>query len=421
MAWNTRLMLLALTSLQCESPMISYRDALNMLLSTTRPLGIERVPLTAALHRVLATPLVAPYDMPPFDQSLMDGYALRSADTRAAVPQQPVRLPVGQTLTAGDFLEHAVPPQQAIRIMTGATMPRGVDAVVKLEDSEVEDGHLLIRQPVLRRTSVQRRGAEVRRGSTIASAGVRLTPQGIGMALSLGLGAVEVRQRPRIALVAPGDELLPPGAPLQPGKKWCSNMYALELRAQEIGAVSVHVGIVPDTLAALAQQLSQHLGVEVIVILGASGRGDHDYAARAMLEVGAELVFRGVATSPGRSITVARHQQTLLIGLPGSPFAAFVGFEIFVWPVLRVLLGQKPVVPPTLKATLTAPVRIRRGATHFLPARVQSSMHGCQVTPCASLVDLSRTETEALGLIIAPPHRRALPAGTPVRVQVLTP
>ena len=413
-------MLFVLTSRQCESHMISYRDALDLMLSTTRPLGTEPVPLTAASHRVLATALVAPHDMPPFDQSLMDGYALRSADTRAAMPQHPVRLSVGQTLTAGDVLDYAVLSQQAIRIMTGATMPRGVDAVVKLEDSEVKDGRLFIRQPVWRGTSVQRRGAEVRRGSLLAPVGTRLTPQCIGMALSLGLDTAEVTQRPRLALVAPGDELLPPGAPLQPGKKWCSNLYALELRAQEVGAASVNAGIVPDTLAALAERLLQNLGADVIVILGASGRGDHDYAARAMLEVGAEVMFRGVATSPGRSITVAQYQQTLLVGLPGSPFAAFVGFEVFVWPVLRALLGQKPILPPTLKATLTVPVRLRRGATHFLPARVQPSIDGCQVTPCTTLVDLARTETEALGLIIAPSHRRALPAGTPVRVQVLT-
>jgi molybdenum cofactor synthesis domain-containing protein len=383
-------------------------------------LPAEQLPLAAAHHRILATALVAPHDLPPFDQSLVDGYALRSADTRAATPDSPVRLPVGQTLTAGETLPQSVPPRQVLRIMTGASMPRGVDAVIKIEDGEIEAGRLVVRHPIPRGMYVQRRGTEVRCRTVVLHAGARLTPQRIGTALSLGIDTAEVVRRPRVAFVAPGDELLPPGAPLQPGKKWCSNLYALELRAQEVGCHSVNLGIVPDTLEALTARLRQGLEEDIIVILGASGRGEHDFATRAMTEVGAEILFRGVATSPGRSVTVARCRRTLLFGLPGSPWAAFVGFEVFVGPALRALRGQRPILSPTQEAVLTTAVHLRRGVTHFLPARLQPCADGWQATPVSTLLALARAESQGLGLLVVPPHRRSLPQGARVRVRMLT-
>src|SRR5215470_18172502 len=157
-----------------------------------------------------------------------------------------------------------------------------------MEESEVEAGALVLRQPLLRGLCVQRCGAEIRRGTVLLRQGERLTPQRIGVALALGLDSVDVIQRPRVALVAPGDELLAPGAAWQPGKKWCSNLYALDIRAQELGCTSVNLGIVADTLESLTVQLKRGLEADVVVILGASGRGDHDFATRAMAASGAE-------------------------------------------------------------------------------------------------------------------------------------
>jgi molybdopterin molybdotransferase len=400
--------------------MISYHQALEMVLNSTGPLEEEHLPATAAAGRILATALVAPHDMPPFDQSLVDGYAVRSADTRAATPKSPVGLVLGQTLTAGEVLQRPLLSRQAIRIMTGAPMPPGANTVLKLEDSHTEAGTLVLPQPMPQGLNVQRRGAEIRRRTVVLQQGERLTPQRIGTALSLGINTVAVVRQPRIAFVAPGNELLPPGAPLAPGKKWCSNLYALELRAQELGCSSVHLGIIADTLAALTTCLLQALAYEIVVILGASGHGDHDFAAQAMAEVGAQVLFRGVATSPGRTITVAQHQRTLIFGLPGSPWAAFIGFEVFVWPALRVLLGQRPALPPTRQAVLTVPLQVHRGVTHFLPARLQPRGPGWQATPVANLLALARAESEPLGLIMVPPHRRRLLPGEQVHSQMVT-
>jgi molybdenum cofactor synthesis domain-containing protein len=290
-----------------------------------------------------------------------------------------------------------------------------------MEESTVEAGTLVMCQPASPGLNIQRRGAEIRRRTTVLQRGERLTPQRIGVALALGIDAIEVVRRPRLAIVAPGDELLPPGAPWQPGKKWCSNLYALDIRAQELGCTSVNLGIVPDTLESLTEQLRRGLEADAVVILGASGRGDHDFAAPAMAAVGAEWVFRGVATSPGRSISVARHDQTLLFGLPGSPWAAFIGFEIFVWPALRAMLGQQPMLPRTHTAILATAVQVRPGVTHFLPARLQPGARGWVAWPVENLLTLTRAESQPLGLLVVPPHRRRLPAGARVQVQPINP
>lgn len=397
--------------------MISYQQAVEKILRVVQPLASERVGLTAAYGRVLATPLVAACAMPPFDQSLVDGYALRSSDTRSATPAQPVRLALGQTLTAGQSLEQPLAPRQAIRIMTGAPLPRGANTVIKMEESTVEAGTLRIPQPLPRGLDVQRCGAEIRRRTVVLRQGERLTPQRIGVALALGMDRVEVIRRPRVALVAPGDELLPPGAPWQPGKKWCSNLYALDIRVQELGCTSVNLGLVADTLESLTAQLQRGLASDVVVVLGASGRGDHDFAARAMAAIGAETLFRGVATSPGRSVTVARCGETLIVGLPGSPWAAFVGFEVFVWPALRALLNLHPVLPVLQPATLATPVQVRPGVTHFLPTRLQPGPTGWSALPVENVLRLARAESQSLGLIVVPPHRCRLPARARVHVQ----
>ena len=392
--------------------MISYAKALETILCNLPQVPRqERLPLTAACQRILSRAVAAPHDMPPFDQSLMDGFALRSGDTREAAPGQPGRLTLGATLTAGEFLEQPLLPRQAVRIMTGAPIPPGADAVVKMEDSAVDGEQLVVQRPLGRWVNVQRRGHEIRRRTVVLRPGERLTPQRIGTTLALGLADVDVAQRPCVALVAPGDELLPPGAPLQPAMKWCSNLYALELRARELGCAGVNLGIVPDTLESLVEALRRGLENDLVIILGASGRGQHDFAAQAMDAVGADLLFRGVAANPGRGVSVARHGETLIVGLPGSPWGSFVGFEAFVRPAIRRLLGQ-PAVPRRLTAAVKTAVKVRPGATHFFPCRLQAVSEGWEATLLRDLLDLSRADSQPLGLLVLPPHRRLLRAGS---------
>lgn len=397
--------------------MLSYQLALEQVRQAVTPLASERVALPAALGRILAADLLAPHPMPPFDQSLMDGYAARSRDTRTATAAQPVRLPLGPTLTAGETLQQPVAPRQAIRIMTGAPMPPGVDAVIRLEDAEIQDNILVVEQPLRRGQFIQRQGAEVRPSALLSRVGDRLTPQRIGMALALGLAEAEVTRPPRVAFVAPGDELLPPGAPLQPGKKWCSNLYALDSRARELGYESHNLGIVPDTAEALTAALQQGLTGDAVVILGASGQGVHDYAGRAMTDVGANLMFRGVAIAPGRSTAVAQHQQTLIFGLPGSPWATFITFEMLVRPALDAMLGRSPTRPEAV--ILTSDIHVRRGTTHLVPVRLQPGRPHREAAPLRDLLAVAQAEAGSLGMLMTPSNRRRLPMGTRVRVMPL--
>ncbi len=397
--------------------MLSYHLALEQVRQAVSPLTSERVALPHALGRVLAADLLAPHPMPPFDQSLMDGYAAHSRDTQTATLAAPVRLPLGLTLTAGETLQQPVPPLQAIRIMTGAPMPPGVDAVIRLEDAVVEDNTLVLEEPLRQGQFVQRQGAEVQPSTVLCKVGERLTPQRIGMALALGLAEADVIRPPRVALVAPGDELLPPGAPLQPGKKWCSNLYALDARARELGYESHNLGIVADTVEALTEALEQGCTGDAVVILGASGQGVHDYASRAMADVGANLMFRGVAIAPGRSTAVAQRQQTLVFGLPGSPWATFITFEMLVRPALDAMLGQ-PAVPP-VTAVLTSEVPMRQGATHLAPVRLQPGQLYPQAVPLRDLLSVAQAEAGSLGMLVASSDRRHLPPETRVQVQPL--
>ncbi len=408
--------------------MLSYHLALQHVRDAAPRLPSESVDLTTASGRVLAADLSAPHAMPPFDQSLMDGYAVRSRDARAATTSQPVRLAIGPTLTAGETLQQTIVPHQAIRIMTGALIPAGLDAVIRLEDAEIQNHALVIRQPLRRGQFIQHRGAEVRPATILCRAGERLTPQRIGMALALGLSEAEVVRTPRIAFVAPGDELLPPGAPLQPGKKWCSNLYALNVRARELGYQNHNLGIVPDTAEALIASLQEGLSLsnsssnspsgsrasDAIVILGASGQGDHDFAGRAMAEVGAVPLFRGVAMAPGRSTAVAQCRQTLIFGLPGSPWATFITFELFVRPALDAMLGQS--VDRSTKAVLTSELQMRRGVNHVFPVRLQPRQSGLEALPLRDLLAVAKVETDSLGMLVTPSNRRRLPAGMTVRV-----
>ncbi len=406
--------------------MLSYHLALEHVRQAVSPLASERVALTGATGRMLAADLLAPHPMPPFDQSLMDGYAARSQETRTATAAQPVRLPLGPTLTAGEILQAPVAPGQAIRIMTGAPMPLGFDAVIRLEDASVEDHTLVIEEPLRQGQFIQRRGTEVEPATVLSNVGERLTPQRIGMALALGLAEAEVVRTPRVAFVAPGDELLPPGAPLQPGKKWCSNLYALDARAQALGYESRNLGIVPDTAEALTEALEQActgaLPQDVVVILGASGQGVHDYAGQAMADVGATLIFRGVAIAPGRSTAVAQRQQTLIFGLPGSPWAAFTTFEMLVRPALEAMLGQTTAQPVT--AVLTSEVSMRQDTTHFVPVQLQPGQPYPLAVPLRDLLAVSQAEAHALGpawgpslgMLATPSDRRHLPPETRVQI-----
>lgn len=361
-------------------PANTYEASLRTVLAHAAPLPAETVPLPAAAGRVLAEAVHAGADDPPAPKSAMDGFALRSADTQAATPGQPITLAWSEVVGAGHTATAAVAPGTAIRLMTGALLPEGADAVVKQEDTTpAGERAFTLTTPLAPGENVIPRGAALRAGTALLQAGERIGPQGLGLLAGQGLAAVRVLRRPRVGLLALGDELVEPGRLLAPGQLHVSNLYALEAQAAAYGAEPLRLGIVGDDREAIAGRLAACLPgggtpCDVLITLGGSHHGDFDHAAAVLAQLGATLHFRRTLINFGGSTLFATRpapdgQPTLCFGLPGTPAASWMAFELLVRPALLALQGR-PVERAYLQARLTAPVNARPGRTHFVPVRL---------------------------------------------------
>lgn len=334
--------------------MLSLDQAIERLLAAVPPLA-ETEPVSSfdGLGRVLAQPVRSALDVPPHDNSSMDGYALRSAD----VPRVGTVLPVRQRIAAGQVGE-PLAPGSAARIFTGAPLPDGADAVVPQEQCEaiaLDDARPAVRveaRPVAGQW-IRRRGEDVRAGSVVLEAGTRLTPQALGLAASVGAASLAVVRRPRVALFSTGDELVMPGEPLKPGAIYNSNRYTLRALLQQAGCEVGDLGIVPDRLAATREALRRAAqGHDLILTSGGVSVGEEDHLRPAVQAEGAIDLWQ-IAIKPGKPLAfghVLREDQTraLFIGLPGNPVSSFVTFLLAVLPVLRALQGMAPSPPEAL-------------------------------------------------------------------------
>lgn len=329
--------------------LLSVAEAQDRLFALTpSPQRSERIPLRQADGRVLAEGIAAPFDLPRFANSSMDGFAVRAADTHGASRTTPVVLQVVGDVPAGrDVSGLRLEAGQAMRVMTGAPIPEGADAVIPIEDTDQarESGaslpdHVRLFRPARPAEAIRPIGRDVRRGEKVFSPGHRLRPADLGLLAMFGVAEVMVYARPRVALFSGGDELLPLGAPLLPGKIYESNSVVLEALLRRHGAEMLFLGILPDRLEAIAQAFEQAVTAEVDLILSTAGVsvGAFDLV-RAALERGGRLDFWRVNVRPGKPLAVGRYRQTLFIGLPGNPVSAFVGFELFVRPVIARLSG----------------------------------------------------------------------------------
>ncbi len=313
-------------------------DALNTWPAAT---GRQTLPTDQALMRVLAEDVVSGVDVPPHDNSAMDGYAVRQAD----VPQPGDSLPQGQRIAAGQ-VGAQLQPGTCARIFTGAPIPQGADAVVMQEHtSTLDDGRIQFTQPLRAGQNIRRRGEDIAEGQTVLHAGCRLSPASLGVAASVGLARLSVWQRPRVAVLTTGDELVPPGQPLPPGAIYNSNRHTLLGLAQAAGAQACDLGIVPDQLdatrAALRQAAEHH---DLIVTSGGVSVGEEDHLRAAVMAEG-ELDFWALAIKPGKPFVWGRVRRAdgshaLYMGLPGNPVASFVTFLLLARPVLGVLAGE---------------------------------------------------------------------------------
>jgi molybdopterin molybdotransferase len=387
---------------------------LARVLAAIRPVEPARLGLEAAEGTVLAADAAAVTPLPSFDNSSMDGYAVHAADIAAATAESPVILPVTDQVPAGDTRALTVAPGTCVRIMTGALLPAGADAVVPVELTDGGSDRARFSRPVVKGHSIRRRGDDVAEGDVLLPAGSRLGPAQIALLAASGHGSVPARAAPRVAVLATGNELSEPGSPLVPGQIWESNSYMLAAAVRQAGgsATRHRAGDDPEKVLALIGMLSAQADL-LITSGGVSMGGEHDVVKAALSGSGAgTITFCKVAMQPGmpQGFGVVGPDQTPILTLPGNPVSAFVSFWLFGRPALDALQGLVPQPVPTRRAQLANPVRSPRGRRSFLRGVLNAD--GATVTPLTGqgshqLGALAR----ANALIVVPEEVASMAAG----------
>jgi molybdopterin molybdotransferase len=390
------------------------------VLARVTPLDIESVPLGEALGRTLSERLASVDDVPPFDGSAMDGFAVRAEDTRDASEERPVELTVAGESRAGVPAERGPGPGEAIRISTGAMMPPGADSVVRVEDTAARNGSVEVRVEVPPGKEVRRAGEDIRAGEQVLAPGQVLGAAELAVAASVGVAEVPCRRRPTVAVLVTGDELVEPGRDLAPGQIRNSNGIAIEAQARGAGAEVVGRATVGDDYGQTVEALSTALRADVAVTTGGVSVGPHDHVKPALAELGVEEVFWGVALRPGKPTWFGIRDRTLVFGLPGNPVSAMVTFHMFVRPALLALTGAKP-RPHRTTAAMDESYAKRPGREHVVRCRLEARADGWHVRPTkstqASHVLTSMLDTEALAYIEA--ERGDVAAGERVEIEIL--
>lgn len=348
--------------------MLSVEDALERILRHFRPLEVQRTPLLEAIGQVLAEDALATHDIPPLDNSAMDGYALQAADVQGASADNPITLKVSGAIAAGELPSVDVTPGSVVRIMTGAPVPKGADAVVPFEDTDEmqrrADGtplsEIAIRYQVSVGDDIRPAGQDVRKGERVLEAGTMLRPSEIGVLASLGYDVVGVMRRPVVAILATGNELLEPGEPYSPGMIYDSNSYSIAASVIRYGGVPKLIGIARDNLDSMNASLQEGLESDMLVTSAGVSKGDYDMVKDVLSQHG-EIDFWSVRMRPAKPLAfgilnAGGGRNVPLLGLPGNPVSALVAFEQFGRAAIRRMLGKPYVPKPTITAVLDEPI-----------------------------------------------------------------
>jgi molybdopterin molybdotransferase len=344
-----------------------FEEALVIVAAATgsTAAGTETVPLLESLGRVLARPVAADRDQPPFDRSTRDGFAVRAADVREGAALKIVgQVRAGEVWAGGD-----VEAGEAVQIMTGAAMPAGTDAVVMVEHVEGHDGLLHSSRELTAGDNVVPRGSEARAGDEVLAPGARIGAAEIALAAACGCAELAVFARPWVAIVSTGDELVEVDQVPAAQQIRNSNSYALAALVERAGGAAQRLAIAPDTREAIRDRIKAGQEAELMVFSGGVSMGEYDLVEEVLAEFGAEFLFTGVKMQPGRPVVFGRVGETYFFGLPGNPISAQVTFHCFVEPLLRVLGGETAAGPKWAQATLAADVAAKAGLTRLLPAR----------------------------------------------------
>jgi len=347
--------------------MISFEDALTLVFSYAKPLETISVPLEHSFGCCLAEPVTARMDLPRFDNSAMDGFGVKLADVAGASEASPVRLRLAAIVRAGDEAGRELAPGSVVKILTGAPVPAGVEAVVMREYCSEDDGDVLVARSAKPGENIRRRGEEFRQGDQAMRAGLRLNPAGVGLLATLGCTEAPVHRKPKVAVITTGSELVQPGGELRPGQIYDSNSYILAaaLRAMEID--DCRFACAEDTPDAIRAQIAAALEwADAVITVGGVSVGDYDFVKEAAGSLDIQAHCWKVAIKPGKPFFFGTREKQLVFGLPGNPVSALLTFYKLVRPALLRLMGMAEVEPLSLTATLTAALKKKAGRLEFV-------------------------------------------------------
>jgi molybdopterin molybdotransferase len=403
---------------------LSVTNAQQCILECVHKLDVESVGLEQSLGRVLAEDVRANRDLPPYDVSAMDGYALRSAD----LANIPATLEVIEDIKAGDLPAKTVQAGQCARIMTGAPVPQGADAVIRVEDTLASPDNLVqINVAVKPGNDVRLRGEGMRNGDVVLTAGTAVTPGVTGVLATVKQAQVQVYRRPRVAILSTGNELEDMDDPVDPNKIPNSNSYALMAQVQALGIEPDLLGIARDDPAELEEYLQRGLRFDVLLVSGGTSVGVHDYVRPVVEALGVQMKFWRVAMKPGHPVAFGVLQRNsdaastaFVFGLPGNPVSSMVCFEQFVAPALRRMMGHERLFRRTIAARLTHGMKHQPGRTEFVRVTLAKEEGGYAATSTGAqgsgmLLSMARAD----GLLVVPAESTGLVAGEQVIVQLL--
>ena len=396
---------------------LSVSNAQRCILESVIKLDAEPVRLEQSLGRVLAEDVRANRDLPPYDVSAMDGYALRSAD----LAHVPATLAIIEDIKAGDMPGKTVRAGQCARIMTGAPVPQGANAVIRVEDTQASpDNRVQINVAVKPGNDIRPRGEGMRNGEVVLTPGTEITPGVIGVLATVKCAQVQVYRHPRVAILSTGNELEDMDEPVDPNKIPNSNSYALMAQVQALGMEPALLGIARDDPAELAEYLQRGLRFDVLLVSGGTSVGVHDYVRPVIESLGVQMKFWRVAMKPGHPVAFGSTTNSFFFGLPGNPVSSMVCFEQFVAPALRGMMGHAKLYRRTIAARLMHNVKHQPGRTEFVRVTLSKEEGGYVATSTGAqgsgmLLSMARAD----GLMVVPAESPGLVAGEQVTVQLL--
>lgn len=394
---------------------LPYEIARQLILDQISPLEIETVPLLDALGRAVAEPVAAPIDMPRFDNSAMDGYALRAEDSGADRALQVVGY-----VAAGSLERPPVLPGCAVRIMTGAPIPPGADTIVPVEETDGGTSTVTLSRTACRSDHIRFSGEDIRRGDEVIRLGSVLRPAEISLLASFGRTAVQVVRRPRVAIVSTGDELVELGQPLTEGRIINSNSWALAAAIMELGGIPLQLGIAGDNRDSLREKLAEGLTADMLITSAGVSAGDLDLVREVLAELGVTQSFWKVAIKPGRPIAFGHKGRVPVLSLPGNPVSTLVTFEEFVRPALLKMMGHRQLLKPLVRAVIQEPVRKKAGRVQFLRVAVRATDSGLQVASSGDQnTGILRTSLCANGIAVLPASHGDYTVGSEIEVHLL--